>query len=81
VFYNLGEVTFAKGHIDEAAAWYERSVAADPTWGRPVLKLALVAVNKGDKTGAIALAEKAMALDPRSPDAATAAALIEQLKK
>jgi tetratricopeptide (TPR) repeat protein len=81
VFYNLGEVKFAKGHIDEAAAWYERSVAADPTWGRPVLKLALVAVNKGDKTGAIALAEKAMALDPRSPDAATAAALIEQLKK
>lgn len=81
VLYDLGEVKFAKGQIDEAARWYERSVAADQTWIRPVLKLALVALNKGDKSGAMNLAEKAITLDPRSPDAVTAAALIEQLKK
>ena len=81
VFYNLGEVKFAKSQIDEAAQWYERAVTSDPTWGKPVLKLALVALNKGDKAGAIKLAEKVVTIDPRSPEAVTAAALIDQLKK
>lgn len=81
VFYNLGEVKFVKGQIDEAAKWYERAAAADPAWGKPVLKLAMVALNKGDKAGASTLAERVVTTDPRSPEAVTAAALIEQLKK
>jgi tetratricopeptide (TPR) repeat protein len=81
VFYNLGEVRFAKGQVDDAAKWYERAVAADATWGKPLLKLALVALNKGDKDGAIRLAERAVSVEPMSADAATAKALIEQLRK
>ena len=81
VAYNLGEVKFAKGQADEAAKWYQKAMDIDPSWGKPILKLALVQVNKGDKDGAIKLAEKVIAVDPTSTEAATAKALIEQLKK
>jgi tetratricopeptide (TPR) repeat protein len=81
VFYNLGEVKFAKGQADEAAKWYQKAVDLDATWGKPLLKLSLVALNKGDNAGALKLAEKVIAVDPTSPEAATAKQLIEQLKK
>jgi len=81
VFYNLGEVKFAKGQADEAATWYQKAADKDASWGKPLLKLALVALNKGDKDGAIKLSEKVIAVDPTSPEAATAKQLIEQLKK
>ena len=53
VFYNLGEVKFAKGDPDEAAKWYEKAMDADPTWAKPIFKRALVAYNKGDKEGTV----------------------------
>ena len=81
VFYNLGEVKFAKGQADEAAMWYQKAADKDASWGKPLLKLALVALNKNDKDGAIKLSEKVIAVDPTSPEAATAKQLIEQLKK
>jgi tetratricopeptide (TPR) repeat protein len=81
VYYSLGEVKFAKGQPDEAARWYQKASGLDPAWGKPILKLALVQVNKGDKDAAIKLAEKVIAADPTSTEAATAKALIEQLKK
>jgi tetratricopeptide (TPR) repeat protein len=81
VFYNLGEVKFAKGQADDAAKWYQKAVDADGTWGKPLLKLAFVALNKGDNAGALKLSEKVVAVDPTSPEAAAAKQLIEQLKK
>jgi TolA-binding protein len=81
VFYNLGEVKFAKGETDVAAKWYQRAVDADPNWGKPLFKLGLVALNKGDKDGAIKMFEKVLAADPMSPEAGQAKAVIEQLKK
>jgi tetratricopeptide (TPR) repeat protein len=81
VFYNLGEVKFAKGQADDAAKWYQKAVDTDANWGKPLLKLAFVALNKGDNPGALKLAEKVVVVDPTSPEAAQAKALIEQLKK
>jgi tetratricopeptide (TPR) repeat protein len=81
VFYNLGEVKFAKGEPDEAAKWYQKAVDTDPTWGRPVFKLALVALNKGDKDGTIRLMQRVIAVDPTSAEAAQAKTVIEQLEK
>lgn len=46
--YNLGEVEFAKGEVDAAADYYTQANAADPNWEKPLFKLALVALNKGD---------------------------------
>jgi Flp pilus assembly protein TadD len=81
VFYNLGEVKFAKGSTDEAAALYQKAMATDPSWGKPIFKLALVALNKGDKEGTIKMMEQVIAADPTSAEATQAKAVIEQLKK
>src|SRR4029079_9553841 len=81
VFYNLGEVKFAKGATDEAATWYPRAVDVDATWGKPLFKLALVQLNKGDKDATIKALEKVIAVDHSSPEAAEAKTVIEQLKK
>ena len=53
-----------------------------PDWGKPIFKLGLVALNKGDKDGDHRrCSEKVIAVDPTSPEAAQAKAVIEQLKK
>ena len=80
MFYNLGEVKFAKGETDEAAKWYQKAVDIDGTWGKPLFKLALVAINKGDKDNAKKLLDKVIQVDPASPEAAQAKAVLEQLK-
>ena len=81
LYYTLAEVKFAKGETDEAAKWYQKAAAADATWVKPWFKLGLVAVNKGDKDTATRMMEKVIAVDPMSPEAAQAKAMIEQLKK
>ena len=81
VFYNLGEVKFAKGATDEAATWYQKAATLDPSWGKPIFKLALVQLNKGDKEATIKMLEKVISADPTSPEAAQAKTVIEQLKK
>ena len=72
---------FAKGKIDEASAAYERAAAVDPAWGKPVFALGKVALNKGDKEGAIKYFEKVGTIDPMSAEAAMAKQVVEQLKK
>jgi Flp pilus assembly protein TadD len=81
VFYNLGEVKFAKGEADEAAKWYQKAADSDKTWGKPLFKLGLVSLNKGDKDATIKMMEKVIEVDPTSPEAAQAKAIVEQLKK
>ena len=81
VFYNLGEVKFAKGETDEAVKHYERAAQMDATWGKPLFKLGLAKLQKADTAGAIDYMNKVIAADPNSAEAAQAKALIEQLKK
>jgi Flp pilus assembly protein TadD len=81
VFYNLGEVEFAKGKTDEATAAYNRASQMDAKWGKPLFALGKVALNKGDTKGAIDYFSKVIDADPMSPEAAQAKAVIEQLKK
>jgi tetratricopeptide (TPR) repeat protein len=81
VFYNLGEVKFAKGETDEAVTYYQRAADIDPNWGKPLFKLGLAKLQKADTPGTIELMEKLIQVDPNSAEAAQAKALIEQLKK
>jgi tetratricopeptide (TPR) repeat protein len=81
VFYNLGEVLFAKSKTDEASAAYNRAAQMDPRWGKPVFALGKVALNKGDTKGAIEYFNKVVEVDPMSPEAVQAKAIVEQLKK
>jgi tetratricopeptide (TPR) repeat protein len=81
VFYNLGEVKFAKAKNEDAIKAYERAAQMDPNWGKPVFALGKVSLNKGDKDGAIKYFEQVVTVDPMSPEAAQAKAIVEQLKK
>ncbi len=81
VFYNLGEVKFAKGETDEAVTFYQRALDIDPSWGKPLFKLGLARLQKGDTPGTLELMNKLIEVDPNSPEAAQAKGLIEQLKK
>ncbi len=80
VFYSLGEVKFAKNEPDEATKYYQMAFDADPTWPRPLLKLGLVALHRGDKAEAIQFMEKVLAVDPQSSESAQARMIIEELR-
>ncbi|MDH4065695.1 MAG: carboxypeptidase regulatory-like domain-containing protein [Acidobacteriota bacterium] len=81
VFYNLGEVKFAKGETDEAVTYYQRASDIDPNWGKPLFKLGLARLQKADTAGTLEIMNKLIQVDPNSPEAAQAKGLIEQLKK
>jgi len=81
VFYNLGEVKFAKGETDEAVKYYQRASDIDPNWGKPLFKLGLARLQKADTAGTIEIMNKLIEVDPNSPEAVQAKGLIEQLKK
>jgi hypothetical protein len=77
--YNLGEVDFAKGDVDAAAGWYEKSTIVDPNWEKPWFKLALVALNKGDMETAKQNLQKVVDIAPDSEDGVQAQATLSAL--
>jgi Tfp pilus assembly protein PilF len=81
VFYNLAEIKFSRNETDQAALWYKKASDADGSWGKPVLKLGTIAMNKGDKRTAATAMRQVIAIDPTSPEAAQARTTLEQLEK
>jgi tetratricopeptide (TPR) repeat protein len=81
VFYNLGEIKFAKGDNAGAEAMFTRAAELDPSWQQPKLKLGLIAFSKGDKDTAIKIFEGVIAANPNAPEAAQANAFLKELKK
>jgi len=79
--YNLGEAKAARGLPDEAAAWYQKSAEADPLWTKPLMKLAVLAQNQGNREAAIGYLKQVVALDPGSAEGARAAAALERLSR
>jgi len=81
VFYNLGEVKSARNENDEAIKWYEKASGRDPSWGKPLYRLGVLALNRGDKQGAAQLFDRVIAVDPVSPEAAMAKTSLESLNR
>jgi tetratricopeptide (TPR) repeat protein len=79
-FYNYAELKFAAGDADAAQQWYQKASDADPTWAKPIFRLGMVALNKGDKAGAALWLNKVVATAPSSAEAAQAQAILGQLK-
>lgn len=77
--YNQGEVAFGEGNIDAAQEWYEKANAVDPNWGKPLYKLAMVAVNRGDFETAKGYFQQVLDTDPDSPEAALAKNMLDSL--
>jgi tetratricopeptide (TPR) repeat protein len=81
IFFTLGEVETARGNTDAAVQWYQKASADDPNWGKPLLKLGLTSLRKGDKVDAAAKMERVVAVDPLSAEAAQAKTVLEQQLK
>ena len=81
VFFNLGEVKASAGQIDEATKWYEKASATDPSWGRPLHRLGMLALQKGDKAGATKYLAQAIRSIPCPPKPALAKATLDQLNR
>jgi Flp pilus assembly protein TadD len=81
VFYSLGEIERARDKADDAAKYYQRAADMDTNWARPLVGLALVAVQKGDIPAAIKHLEKAVTTGSDAGDHALAKAMLDQLKK
>jgi Tfp pilus assembly protein PilF len=74
-------VKASAGQLDEAAKWYEKASATDPSWGRPLHRLGMLALQKGDKAGATKYLALVIAVDPVSAEAALAKATLDQLNR
>jgi tetratricopeptide (TPR) repeat protein len=80
VLFTLGEVEAARGNADAAVQWYQKAAADDPNWGKPILKLGLASLKKGDKADAAVKMQRVLAVDPTSAEAVQARTVMEQLK-
>ena len=70
------ERAMSVGLIDRAEALYEQVAEADPKNSIAVVGLARVRLERGDEAGALALARRALAIDPEN---AAAARMVERL--
>ena len=73
-------VLFVGGDTEEAAGWYEKAHMKDPAWGKPLFKLALVALNKGEMETAVSFFEQVVDAEPDSEEAAQASGFLQQLR-
>jgi tetratricopeptide (TPR) repeat protein len=78
--FAMGSVKEAQGNAAEARDWYQKASTADGYWTRPLMKLAALARDGGDKAAAGKYLAKVIELDPASTDAVQAAALQKQLQ-
>ena len=76
--FAMGALREAQGNAAEARAWYEKAAAADKTWTRPLMRLAALASAGGDRTSASRHWTRVIDIDPGSPDAQHAAALLQK---
>jgi Flp pilus assembly protein TadD len=81
VFYQLAEVKLAANDADAAKTWYEKAASVDPNWAKPLLRLGEISIKRGDTAAAAHLLAQAVEVDPTAPEAATARAALESLKK
>jgi tetratricopeptide (TPR) repeat protein len=76
--FAMGVLREAQGNSAEAQSWYQKASAADPTWTRPLMKLAEFATAAGDRATASRHLARVIDIDAASPDGQRAAAQLKQ---
>lgn len=66
-----GVIAFQTGDRDDASLWFSRAVAADPSYGEPLVNLGVQAWSEGKHAQALELLERGFVLDPSIPDHAS----------
>jgi tetratricopeptide (TPR) repeat protein len=79
--YNQGVILWNAGKIADAKKQFEAAVAADPSHAESHYQLGMCLVNEGALPNAATEFETYLKLTPEGPNAATAKALLAQLKK
>jgi tetratricopeptide (TPR) repeat protein len=73
----MGLLREAQGNAADAETWFQKAASADAVWTRPLMKLAALASAAGDRATASRHLARVIAIDPNSPDAQQAAALMK----
>jgi tetratricopeptide (TPR) repeat protein len=79
--YNQGVILWNSGKVADAKKAFEGAIQANPNLAEAHYQLGMVLVNEGNLPGAATEFETYLKLAPTGPNAATAQALIGQLKK
>jgi len=79
--YNQGVILWNAGKIPEAKKAFEAAVQANPNLAEAHYQLGMALVNEGNLAGAATEFETYIKLAPEGPNAATAKALLAQVKK
>jgi tetratricopeptide (TPR) repeat protein len=79
--FNQGVILWNGGKIAEAKTAFEAAVKANPNLAEAHYQLGMALVNEGNTSGAVGEFESYLKLSPSGPNAATAKAMVDQLKK
>jgi tetratricopeptide (TPR) repeat protein len=75
--FAMGTLREAQGKMSEAQTWYQKAALSDKAWTRPLMKLAAIATAAGDRATASRHLTRVIDVDPTSPDAQQAAAMLK----
>ncbi len=79
--YNVAEIMFARNKPEEAEKYYQMAVTIKPAWPKPYLKLAYVAMNRGQMEQAVEHLKKFVEIGKDEANFAEGQALLELLQK
>ncbi|MDD8013885.1 MAG: tetratricopeptide repeat protein [Acidobacteriota bacterium] len=79
--YNVAEIMFARNKVDEAEKYYTLATQIKPEWPKPYLKLAYVAMNRGQMDKAVGHLTKFCEIGKDDPKFSEGQALLELLQK
>ncbi len=79
--YNVAEICFSSGQIDDAIKYFEMATQIKPEWPDPYLRVAYAYLNKGDSAKAAENLEKFIKLEPETERTAQAKAILDAIKK
>jgi Flp pilus assembly protein TadD len=78
--FAMGTAKEAEGNTGEARDWYQKASTADAFWTRPLMKLASLARQGGDKAAATRYLTQVIDIDPGSADAIQALTVQRQIQ-
>jgi tetratricopeptide (TPR) repeat protein len=79
--YNVAEIMFTQNKPDEAETYYLLATQIKPEWPKPYLKLAYVALNKGQMDKAVEYLKKFCEIGKDDPKFSEGQALLDVLQK
>lgn len=79
--YNVAEIYFSNGQIDDAIRYFELAAKIKPDWPDPYLRVAYAYLNKGDTAKAAENLEKFIRLEPDTERTAQAKSILDAIKK